>query len=74
LLEHSQLELKRYSATIGIQGRIDAVFREGNLLDILELKTGARIRVEDHQFFIYRLLLSGSRESWSESGSQGYCL
>src|SRR6185436_19860824 len=59
LLEHTQLELKRYSATIGIQGRIDAVFREGNRLDILELKTGARIRPEDHaQLFIYRLLLS----------------
>jgi DNA replication ATP-dependent helicase Dna2 len=59
LLEHTQLELKRYSATIGIQGRIDAVFREGNRIDILELKTGARIRTEDHaQLFIYRLLLS----------------
>jgi DNA replication ATP-dependent helicase Dna2 len=59
LLEHTQLELKRYSATIGIQGRIDAVFREGNRIDILELKTGARIRPEDHaQLFIYRLLLS----------------
>jgi DNA replication ATP-dependent helicase Dna2 len=59
LLEHTQIELKRYSATIGIQGRIDAVFREGNRIDILELKTGARIRSEDHaQLFIYRLLLS----------------
>src|SRR5204862_3002018 len=59
LLEHTQLELKRYSATIGIQGRIDALFRQGNRLDILELKTGSRIRVEDHaQLFIYRLLLS----------------
>ncbi len=59
LLEHTQLELKRYSATIGIQGRIDAVFKHGNRIDILELKTGARIRPEDHaQLFIYRLLLS----------------
>jgi DNA replication ATP-dependent helicase Dna2 len=65
LLEHTQLELKRYSATIGIQGRIDAVFREGNRLDILELKTGARIRPEDHaQLFIYRLLLSDLIRRW----------
>jgi DNA replication ATP-dependent helicase Dna2 len=59
LLDHTQLELKRYSATIGIQGRIDALFQDGNRLDILELKTGSRIRPEDHaQLFIYRLLLS----------------
>jgi DNA replication ATP-dependent helicase Dna2 len=59
LLEDTQLELKRYSATIGIQGRIDALFAKGNRLDILELKTGAHIRPEDHaQLFIYRLLLS----------------
>jgi DNA replication ATP-dependent helicase Dna2 len=68
LLEHAQLELKRYSATIGIQGRIDAVFREGNRLDILELKTGARIRPEDHaQLFIYRLLLSDLIRRWQRS-------
>jgi DNA replication ATP-dependent helicase/nuclease Dna2 len=68
LLEHTQLELKRYSATIGIQGRIDAVFREGNKLDILELKTGARIRPEDHaQLFIYRLLLSDLIRRWQRS-------
>src|SRR6185436_1337336 len=59
LLEDPQIELKRYSATLGIQGRIDALFRQGNRLDILELKTGSRIRAEDHaQLFIYRLLLS----------------
>jgi DNA replication ATP-dependent helicase Dna2 len=68
LLEHTQLELKRYSATIGIQGRIDAVFREGNRLDILELKTGSRIRQEDHaQLFIYRLLLSDLIRRWQRS-------
>src|SRR5437868_3293561 len=68
LLEHTQLELKRYSATIGIQGRIDAVFREGNRLDILELKTGARLRPEDHaQLFIYRLLLSDQIRRWQRS-------
>src|SRR5262245_38019680 len=68
LLEHTQLELKRYSATIGIQGRIDAVFREGNRLDILELETGARIRPEDHaQLFIYRLLLSDLIRRWQRS-------
>jgi DNA replication ATP-dependent helicase Dna2 len=68
LLEHTQLELKRYSATIGIQGRIDAVFREGNRLDILELKTGARIRNEDHaQLFIYRLLLSDLIRRWQRN-------
>src|SRR5262249_19752578 len=68
LLEHTQLELKRYSATIGIQGRIDAVFREGNRLDILELKTGARIRPEDHaQLFIYRLLLSDLIRRWQRN-------
>jgi DNA replication ATP-dependent helicase Dna2 len=68
LLEHTQLELKRYSATIGIQGRIDAVFREGNRLDILELKTGSRIRPEDHaQLFIYRLLLSDLIRRWQRS-------
>jgi DNA replication ATP-dependent helicase Dna2 len=71
LLEHTQLELKRYSATIGIQGRIDAVFREGNRLDILELKTGARIRPEDHaQLFIYRLLLSDLIRRWQRSEGQ----
>src|SRR5262249_37261949 len=68
LLENTQLELKRYSATIGIQGRIDAVFREGNRLDILELKTGARIRPEDHaQLFIYRLLLSDLIRRWQRN-------
>ncbi len=71
LLEHTQLEWRRYSATIGIQGRIDAVFREGNRLDILELKTGARIRVEDHaQLFIYRLLLSDLVRRWQRSDGQ----
>ena len=71
LLEHTQLELKRYSATIGIQGRIDAIFREGNRLDILELKTGARIRPEDHaQLFIYRLLLSDLIRRWQRSDGQ----
>jgi DNA replication ATP-dependent helicase Dna2 len=70
-LEHTQLELKRYSATIGIQGRIDAIFREGNRLDILELKTGARIRPEDHaQLFIYRLLLSDLIRRWQRSDGQ----
>lgn len=54
-----QVELRRYSATLGMQGRIDAVFRSGNRLDVVELKTGKRIRGEDHaQLFIYRLLLS----------------
>jgi len=71
LLEHTQLELKRYSATIGIQGRIDAVFREGNRLDILELKTGSRIRPEDHaQLFIYRLLLSDLIRRWQRGDGQ----
>src|ERR1051326_6687085 len=71
LLEHTQLELKRYSATIGIQGRIDALFREGNRLDILELKTGARLRAEDHaQLFIYRLLLSDSVRRWQRDSRQ----
>src|SRR6267143_4589675 len=71
LLEHTQLELKRYSATIGIQGRIDAIFREGNRLDILELKTGARIRPEDHaQLFIYRLLLSDLIRRWQRNDQQ----
>ena len=59
-LRHAaQAELKRFSSTIGIQGRIDAVFRQDNRINILELKTGARLRDEDHaQLFIYRLLLS----------------
>jgi DNA replication ATP-dependent helicase Dna2 len=71
LLEHTQLELKRYSATIGIQGRIDAIFREGNRVDILELKTGARIRPEDHaQLFIYRLLLSDLIRRWQRTDGQ----
>ena len=71
LLEHTQLELKRYSATIGIQGRIDAIFREGNRLDILELKTGARLRPEDHaQLFIYRLLLSDLIRKWQRDNQQ----
>jgi len=71
LLEHTQLELKRYSATIGIQGRIDALFRDGNRLDILELKTGSRIRPEDHaQLFIYRLLLSDLIRRWQRTDAQ----
>jgi DNA replication ATP-dependent helicase Dna2 len=71
LLKHTQLELKRYSATIGIQGRIDALFRDGNRLDILELKTGARIRPEDHaQLFIYRLLLSDLIRRWQRSDGE----
>src|SRR5437867_4174333 len=71
LLEHTQLELKRYSATIGIQGRIDALFQEGNRLDILELKTGSRIRPEDHaQLFIYRLLLSDLVRRWQRAAAQ----
>src|SRR3989441_8607977 len=71
LLEHTQLELKRYSATIGIQGRIDAIFREGNRLDILELKTGTRLRPEDHaQLFIYRLLLSDLVRRWQRNDGQ----
>ncbi len=54
-----QVELHRYSATLGIQGRIDAVFKNQDRLDVVELKTGKRIRAEDHaQLFIYRLLLS----------------
>ena len=57
--EDPQLELRRYSATIGIQGRIDAVFQSGNRLDVVELKTGKRLHGADHaQLFIYRLLLS----------------
>ncbi len=68
LLEHTQLELKRHSATIGIQGRIDALYRHGNRLDILELKTGAKIRPEDHaQLFIYRLLLSDLIRRWRQN-------
>ena len=71
MLEHTQLELKRYSATIGIQGRIDALFRDGNRLDILELKTGSRIRPEDHaQLFIYRLLLSDLIRRWQRTDTQ----
>ncbi len=72
LLQHAQLELRRYSATIGIQGRIDALFRQGNRLDILELKTGARIRDEDHaQLFIYKLLLSDLIRRWQrDEGSE----
>lgn len=59
LLIDPQIELKRYSATLGIQGRIDAISLQENRMDILELKTGARIRLEDHaQLYIYRLLLS----------------
>ena len=71
VLRDPQIELKRYSATLGIQGRIDAVFRQDNRLDILELKTGSRIRLEDHaQLFIYRLLLSDlMRRSQRDTGS-----
>jgi len=59
MLEDPQVEVRRYSPTIGIQGRIDAVFRSGEMLDIVELKTGRRLRPEDHrQLYVYRLLLS----------------
>ena len=72
LLEDPQIELKRYSATLGIQGRIDAVSRQGNRLDILELKTGSRIRPEDHaQLFIYRLLLSDLVRRWQRDNGSG---
>src|SRR5439155_21962997 len=71
LLEHTQLELKRYSATIGIQGRIDALFRSGNRLDILELKTVSWIRPEDHaQLVLYRLLLSDLIRRWQRTDAQ----
>jgi hypothetical protein len=71
LLQNTQLELKRYSATLGIQGRIDAIFRKGNKLDILELKTGKQIRTEDHvQLFVYRLLLSDSIRRWQRTDGQ----
>ena len=71
-LEDPQIELKRYSATLGIQGRIDAVFRQDNRLDILELKTGSRIRREDHaQLFIYRLLLSDLVRRWQRGNGAG---
>lgn len=54
-----QAEVRRYSPTIGIQGRIDAVFRSPDSLDVVELKTGKRLRREDHaQLYVYRLLLS----------------
>ena len=54
-----QVEVRRYSPTLGIQGRIDAVFRSGDQLDVVELKTGKRLRKEDHaQLYVYRLLLS----------------
>src|SRR5215471_16388049 len=70
LRDSAQMEVRRNSATLGIQGRIDAVFQHGNRLDILELKTGARLRDEDHaQLFIYRLLMSDFVRRWQrESG------
>jgi len=72
LLEDPQIELKRYSATLGIQGRIDAVSKNGKRLDILELKTGARIRSEDHaQLFIYLLLLSDLVRRWQRGEGAG---
>jgi DNA replication ATP-dependent helicase Dna2 len=72
LLEDPQIELKRYSATLGIQGRIDAVSKNGSRLDILELKTGARIRPEDHaQLFIDRLLLSDLVRRWKRGDGGG---
>jgi len=71
LLLNTQLELKRYSATLGIQGRIDALFRHRNKLDILELKTGKEIRAEDHaQLFIYRLLLSDWVRRWQRTAGE----
>ena len=67
----AHVELKRFSATIGIQGRIDAVFRDDNQLDILELKTGARLRDEDHaQLYIYRLLLSDLMRRWQRENGR----
>jgi DNA replication ATP-dependent helicase Dna2 len=72
LKHEAQAELKRFSATIGIQGRIDAVFRRDNRIHILELKTGARLRDEDHaQLFIYRLLLSDLARRWQRSNGRG---
>ena len=72
LRNDAQVELKRFSATIGIQGRIDAVFREDNRMNILELKTGARLRAEDHaQLFIYRLLLSDLIRRWQRDNGRG---
>jgi hypothetical protein len=72
LKNDAQAELKRFSATIGIQGRIDAVFRQDNRISILELKTGSRLRDEDHaQLFIYRLLLSDLARRWQRSNGRG---
>ena len=72
LKNDAQAELKRFSATLGIQGRIDAVFRQDNRIHILELKTGSRLRDEDHaQLFIYRLLLSDLARRWQRSNGRG---
>jgi DNA replication ATP-dependent helicase Dna2 len=72
LKNDAQAELKRFSATIGIQGRIDAVFRQDNRIHILELKTGSRLRDEDHaQLFIYRLLLSDLARRWQRNNGRG---
>jgi DNA replication ATP-dependent helicase Dna2 len=72
LKKDAQVELKRFSATIGIQGRIDAVFRQDNRMNILELKTGSRLRDEDHaQLFIYRLLLSDLVRLWQRGSGRG---
>jgi DNA replication ATP-dependent helicase Dna2 len=72
LKHEAQSELKRFSATIGVQGRIDAVFRRDNRIHILELKTGKRLRDEDHaQLFIYRLLLSDFARRWQRNNGRG---
>ncbi|HMK37635.1 MAG TPA: AAA domain-containing protein [Desulfomonilaceae bacterium] len=68
----AEVEIDRMSTRLGLKGRADAVFREGDRTLILELKSG-KVPVEEHflQLFAYSLLFSKNRET---AGCEGYVL
>jgi DNA replication ATP-dependent helicase Dna2 len=55
----AEVETDRISSRLGLKGRADAIFHNGNRKMILELKSG-KVPVEDHflQLFAYSLLFS----------------
>jgi DNA replication ATP-dependent helicase Dna2 len=68
----AEVETDRMSTRLGLKGRADAVFHNGDRRMILELKSG-KVPVEDHflQLFAYSLLFTEDHES---PGAEGYIL
>jgi DNA replication ATP-dependent helicase Dna2 len=68
----AEVETDRMSTRLGLKGRADAIFHNGNRKMILELKSG-KVPVEDHflQLFAYSLLFS---EDHGDPSTEGYIL